>query len=286
MASTRLVQAEAGSGEGQVSDWASQLGEEAKKDYWKGRKLYEENEMELAFKAFASAYESSRDPRLIWNMALCARGMRHFAHAKRLVKEYVKDARSQNVLSPQDEATADAFVKAVSGRVVTAGFSLAPKDAVVLIDGEVLPPVPEPASRDVDVGSHHVEVQAKGFRTQAFRQSFELGKPNQVDVSLEPEGAPVFMYTASGNSIHVDGRTVGTGAWSGTLTPGSHVLEVRDPVGNLERREVYLQDREKRILELWPSRSVAPWVWAMGAFVVGLAFGSAGALILENQGVL
>ena len=47
-----------------------------------------------AYAKFKSAYDASKDPRLLWNMAAMQKSLHHYASAQRLLRKYVAEASS------------------------------------------------------------------------------------------------------------------------------------------------------------------------------------------------
>ena len=63
----------------------------ARAEYAAARILYEDGDYQGALQKLRSAYDSSKDARLLWNMAACEKNLRHYALALGLVERYVSD---------------------------------------------------------------------------------------------------------------------------------------------------------------------------------------------------
>src|SRR5262245_19046704 len=64
----------------------------AKAEYDAGKILYADGDYAGAALKFGSAYDLSKDPRLLWNMAGAEKNHRHYARVEQLVKRYVSES--------------------------------------------------------------------------------------------------------------------------------------------------------------------------------------------------
>src|SRR5258708_2035721 len=64
----------------------------AKEAYEFGRMLRNNQDWAGALRKFEQAYSLSSDPRLLFNMAICARDLRAYARMQQLLKRYEQDA--------------------------------------------------------------------------------------------------------------------------------------------------------------------------------------------------
>src|SRR6476469_2894036 len=55
------------------------------------RLLYGDGDHAGALVKFQAAFDQSKDPRLLWNMAACEKNLRHYAKVMALVERYVKE---------------------------------------------------------------------------------------------------------------------------------------------------------------------------------------------------
>src|SRR3954463_12307468 len=67
------------------------LSGEAQAAYKSAKLLFEDGDHVGALTKFKRAFELSNDPRLLWNMAVCEKELRHYARSAGLVSRYVKE---------------------------------------------------------------------------------------------------------------------------------------------------------------------------------------------------
>src|SRR5688572_33443050 len=63
---------------------------DAKAAYEGGKLLYGDGDFAGARVKFQAAYETAKDPRLLWNVAVCEKGLRHYAKVVELTKKYLE----------------------------------------------------------------------------------------------------------------------------------------------------------------------------------------------------
>ena len=60
---------------------AQSLPPDAKRDYDAGKLLFEDGDYATALLKYRAAYDATHDPRLLWNVAVCQKSLRHYAKA-------------------------------------------------------------------------------------------------------------------------------------------------------------------------------------------------------------
>ncbi len=248
---------------------------DAKADYDAGKALYGNGDNDGALIKFQSAYDRSKEPRLLWNMAACEKNLHHYARALRLVRQY----RTEATLTTEETANVDALVAVMQPFTSKLTVIVSEPGAQVTVDGESLGISPVPPT-SVDVGAHRIRVLKDGF--EEYTRNITAGSTAEVtlDVALAKaihEGR-LAVRASQNASIAIDGRIVGVGTWSGALASGGHSLRVANPRMRPYQSEVHLQDHEVRDLaiSLEPeAKSVPAWVWVVGGAVLagGLATG-------------
>ena len=131
---------------------------EAKALYEIGRSTFDSGDVPGALGRFTRAHELSNDPRLLWNMAACEAGLKHYARAMTLVDRYLGE--SGNLLTEKDRQQATRFRAAAKPLVATVTLSVA-SDVKVTVDGE---PVPTSSILYLDQGRRRVTFTRAGHR--------------------------------------------------------------------------------------------------------------------------
>jgi PEGA domain len=237
---------------------ADSLTGEAKAAYDAGRLLYGDGDFAGAIVKLQAAYDLAQDPRLLWNMAACEKGMRHYAKVVTLVRKYL--AAGGDVIGEDDRKQAEELLAAIESFTVGLAISVNEPDAQVTIDGEPVGTTPLPGPVTVDIGARQIEVKKPGFLP--FSQSVPVGgsKDAALAVKLVPEvhQGELTVNAPPTATILIDGKRVGVGHFVATLGSGGHTLRVEAPAMRPYQSEVMIQDREKRGVDVVLEASAAP----------------------------
>jgi hypothetical protein len=250
----------------------------AKGDYESGKLLFTDGDYAGSLVKFSSAFEASKDPRLLWNMAACEKNLRHYAKALKLVRQYVADG--DKVLTDQDKQEAGELIKVMEPFTAKLKVTVDEPEAEVTIDDEVIGKSPvEPLV--VDIGTRKLRVHKDEF--EEFTKDLPVGGAAEVSVDVKlvkivHEGRLV-VKASNDATIAIDDKVVGTGTWAGVLPSGGHTLKVTAPKFRVYQAEVLIQDKQSRdvavTLEAEPSKGLPAWAWIAGGVVVagGLTVG-------------
>jgi hypothetical protein len=259
---------------------------DAKADYDSGKLLYGDGDYAGSLVKFSSAYDRSKDARLLWNMAACEKNLRHYAKALRLVRQYVKDG--DPLLPEQDKAEATDLVKVMEPFTAKLQVTVSEAGAEVTIDDELIGPSPvEPVL--VDIGTRKLRVRKDEY--EEFAKEVPVGGAAQVSIDVKlvkivHEGHLV-VKASDLATIAIDDRVVGTGTWSGALPSGGHTLKVTAPKMRVYQAEVLIQDKQSRdvavTLEPEPSKGLPAWAWITGGVVVAGGLGVGGYFLFKQD---
>lgn len=249
------------------------LSGEAKQAYDSGKLLFEDGDAAGAITKFRRAYELSKDPRLLWNAAVCEKELRHYAAAARLVTQYLKEGSGK--ISAESRDNAVATQQALRGFYSELTLEKMPPGSRVSIDGVSVGTAPLQGPVPVDLGRHRVRVERDGF--EPFERQLEV--PGATPVSLEVVLAPTstngtldVRSQGPQDIISIDGKAVGSGQWQGSLTAGEHVVRVTSSGKKPYESRVQLSAKGSRslqvVLEDEKKGAVWPWLVAGGAAVV------------------
>jgi hypothetical protein len=264
---------------------ADTLSGQAKADYDSARMLFGVSDYAGALIKFGSAYNASKDARLLYNMATCESKLHHYAKALGLMKQYVKDGGA--LLTDQDRADADAAVKAFEPLTSSVTINVSEPGASISVDDEVIGQSPI-APVVVDIGVHKVRVSKPEFTDFTADLTVSGSAQFTVDARLAPvvhEGH-VSVRAGATDAIAIDGSPVGTGSWSGNLKSGGHTLRVTAEGMVAYQSEVLVQDGQSRDLSVTlnpePSHGLLPtWAWIAGGVVVAGGLGVGGYFLFK-----
>ena len=153
--------------------------------YLKGRDLFEAGDVVTGHAKLLEAYELSKNPRLLWNLAACSKSGRQYARAIRELTTFLHDGR--------DQITADQAKRAEDVRatlyslVATVTVKASPAGATITLDDEALPPGEGPYY--LELGKHEVRVAHEGYRTESRIVDIKSTKALAVEFELRSEAA-------------------------------------------------------------------------------------------------
>ncbi len=257
---------------------------QAKTDYDLGRILYNDHDDAGAYVKFEHAYEQSKDPRLLWNMATCEKNRRHYARVLRLIDRYQREGAGRLTAAQRSEAAEVA--RTVRLLVSTLRLSVDEPGASVFVDDELVGSTPILEPIHVDLGKRRVRVSKQGFKDNVVVQDFAGGSEVTVSMMLlpAPHEGHLSVVTASDGSISIDGKTVGEGRWEGKVPSGSHSIRVSAPGMRAYVTEAKVRDGESRTLDIALEREksgVPAFVWIGASVIAAGGLGVGGYFLLR-----
>ncbi|WP_437591229.1 PEGA domain-containing protein [Sorangium sp. So ce1000] len=273
-------------GEAPPPPLAERLSDAARADYEFGKTLFRNGDFANAYIKFQSAYESSKDARLLWNMIACTSKMHRYRQLLSLVERLKQEDRG--VLLPEDWATIAEVERNARALVGHLDIAVSERDAEVTIDGEPIGKTPLAGKVTVDAGTRRIRVFKPGFIEQVRVESVAPGVELSLDVRLarRMNGGKLSILASPGDRLSLDGEFLGEGQWEGIVPSGRHVVRVTAPGKVPYRAEILVQDdalssvRVGLVSAEKPSGTPA-WVWIAGAGAVVAAALSAGVLLLH-----
>lgn len=256
-----------------------------KADYISGRVLFEDGDYAAALIKFQNAYESSKDPRLLWNIAACEKALRHYARVLKLLERYVQEGGT--LLTEQDLADADSVVSAVQPLVSKLSVASVPSGAEVLVDDESLGKTPL-EGRLIDIGNRRVVLRLNGYEDFVVPTAVKGGEALKLQGELKKivhEGT-VTVTAKPGNLITIDGKGVGDGRWTGVLSSGPHTLRVTAAGYRAYQSEISVRDRSSRTIQVELEKEAAgvpTWVWIAGGVVLASGATVGGILLFSKE---
>jgi hypothetical protein len=250
----------------------------AKASYDAAKLLFTDGDYKGARVKFQSAFEDSKDPRLLWNMAVCEEKLRHYSRVVNDINRYLTESGA--AISDQERNDAKQLRDTIQGFTAGITLKISEPDADVLLDGEVVGKSPLAAPIVADIGERQVVVRKAGFGE--FSQTIQLSGPQTIDVQLvkQTHEGRLEVTAPDGAQIKIDGQPMGIGTWSGVLPSGGHQLLVSAPHMRNYQSEVVLTDAQTRTvgvtLEAESKNGGIPmWAWVAGGVVLvgGLSVG-------------
>jgi hypothetical protein len=222
----------------------------AKAEYEAGRILYGDKDYQNAIVKFQRAYDMSKDPRLLWNVAVCEKNLRHYARMLATIRRYQKDGAS--LLTAEEKARADEIVATVATFVSALTVNVDEAGAEVFIDDEKVGTTPLPGPVTVDVGTRRVRVIKPGFKPKELQKPVPGGGALAMDIQLEKEVHRGRLVVVAGaeDIIALDGKVIARGRWEGTVPSGGHQLRITAPGMTPFQSEAVVQDAQLRRIDV------------------------------------
>jgi hypothetical protein len=253
----------------------------ARADYAAARILYEDGDYSGAYTKLAAAYEASRDPRLLWNMAACEKALRHYGSVIDLLERYLNEGK---LLIGDDERQAThELVETVRAFVNELRLDVSPEGTRVIVDGSPVATAPLGKPLRLEMGKRKLRFEKPGFVPYETEMELSGGKSAELKVALQAELHEGTLRIVSDPSavISVDGHVVGTGLWTGNLPSGTHLVTLSAQGKRAHTTEVVIRDRDTSSLHVnlvdevraAPSDSTSQALWWI---VGGIALAGAG----------
>ena len=256
---------------------AQSLAGSAKESFDSAQVLVNNGDFGGAFAKFGQAYDLSRDPRLLFNMAVCQRNLHDYARMQQLLTRYEREAADS--MSPKDKADVDGALAAIHNLVGTVRLSVSEPDASLAIDGEAAGTTPIADPIALNLGKHMFAVRKDGF--EPAQQEVDVVGGNETPLSItlvaHHEAGRLVVAASDGATVVVDAQTAVKGRFDAQLAIGPHEVQVTQPGKMPYKADVDLRDGETRTLDvsLEDEKHRAPvWPWVLaGVAVAGASVG-------------
>jgi hypothetical protein len=250
---------------------------DAKAEYEAARLLFDDADYVGAAAKFNHAHELSADPRLLWNVAVCEKELRHYARASALVERYLAEAG--NRLTEENRRSANETLAALRGFFSRLTLTGVPAGAQVLVDDGLVGTAPLAAPLELDLGSRKIRAERSG--DEPFEQTLEVPGNSEMTLAVVMRPLPVTAHliitTQADGVIRLDDRVLGSGRWEGGVAPGRHQVRVVADNRKPFETQIELAPRQSRTLDvtLVANDKAVLWPWIAGgaAIAVGAAVG-------------
>jgi len=242
----------------------------AKDAYVSAQILLNNGDFPGALKKYSQAYDLSKDPRLLFNMAVCARSLRAYARMQSLLTRYVREAGT--AMSPEDKADVGNALAAIRNLVGTVRLAVTEADADVAVDGEAVGTTPMAEPMVIDLGTHKVSVTKPGFQSAEQTIDVQGGTAVAVAITLVAQRHVAQLIVASDDNaiVGIDDKLPAKGRFDGQVASGTHDVRVTENGKVDYRAQVDLKDGETRTLQvtLEGEKHGAVWPWVAGGAAV------------------
>jgi len=270
---------------------AQSLTGEAKASYESARLLLEDNDYPGALAKFSHAYDVSNDPRLLWNMAVCEKELRHYARTATLIERYLAEGGTR--VTPAQRQTASETQAALRSFYVVVKLDGAPEGATVFVDGLRAGETPLTEPLLVDLGSRTLRLERAGF--EPFETTLQVAGGGDLDVPVVmPPLAPVpvaparlsIVTSGPADIVALDGKVVGSHSWQGVVVVGEHTVRVTSEGKKPYEAHVQVQPGSTRSLQITledADKHSNVWFWVAGGAVAAAGAVVGGYFLLKPQ---
>lgn len=213
---------------------ADRLAPDARKHFDSALVLYEDSNWEGAYTEFKTAYEMSKEARVLRNVAVCEKNLKRYADAiATLQRALVEGADFEPELAQQVKDEIDILMPLTS--VVTIEVNEA--GAEVSVDGRPLGTSPLSGTFRVNVGERVISAKKPGFIDVSQKVGISGSTTVPIKLQLEPSvktGAAKVVVTGLPAKVvakvSIDGVEHGNAPYeAASLVAGKHTFEVSAP---------------------------------------------------------
>jgi|HubBroStandDraft_1064217.scaffolds.fasta_scaffold10765_2 PEGA domain-containing protein len=239
-----------------------------------------------AMTKFGQAYDLSKDPRLLFNMAVCARNLHDYARMQGLLVRYQHDGAVG--MSAEDNADVENALAAIRTLVGRVKVSVNEADASVVVDGQRVGTTPLAESIVLNLGKHTVSVSKDGF--QSSEQTLDLGGGTETSLSVtlvvQRHAGHLIVASDPNATVVIDGQSAAKGGFDGPLPVGTHEVQVTESGKLAYKAQVDLRDGETRSLDVTlenESQGAPIWPWIVGGVAVAAGAAIGGYFLFQPQ---
>lgn len=236
---------------------------------------------------FRLAYDESKDARLLWNIAACEKGLRHYAKMTLLIEQYLREGSP--LIGEKDLSDAQTVLDEIRTLVAQLELTINEPAATVFVDDEKVDATPGSKLR-VDMGPRKIRVSKVGFEDWSTVQNVLGGTTVPVTVELKKvRHVGTLRIQADGAyDVLVDGTRVGIGNWTGELPSGAHTLDVRGKGMLPYQSDVVVTDEQMNLVRVSLRPETAAnaqnsntWLWVTGGTLLAAGLVTGGYFLLR-----
>src|SRR5258706_5726744 len=161
-----------------------ELPESARRDWDAARDLLEANDFAGALVEYLRAYEISKNPRVLYNVGVCEKNLRHYARAVARFKQELGEG--QGKLTPEEMQNVKDAIAALETFVSTVEVTTNEPGATLFIDNDEAGVTPLGHPVPIDVGPHVLPLHKDGFGDASQNVTISGGTPAKASFSIEP----------------------------------------------------------------------------------------------------
>ena len=204
----------------------AQAGDDAKRHFTNGVRLFEDRNFAGALVEFEASYQKNPTAVALQNIAVCQKGLFRYAEAIATLERMLRDFATQ--LSPEDKKAAEDAIRDMTALLGTIVVKVTPADARVSVNDAILTAEALKSPVRLAAGEYRVVAEAPGYARQEKMVTVVSGQKDQpLVLTLSPlSGMLVIRAHDSQAAIAIDGVQVGYEEWRGPVSAGPHEIYV------------------------------------------------------------
>jgi hypothetical protein len=208
------------------------LPDDAKKQWDTGIAFAQRSYWDPARAAFLQAYELSKNPRVLFNVAVMEKNLGRYPQAIEVFRRELREGKGQ--LTAEEETEIKNAIAGLEQFLMAISIEVSEPGAKVFVDQEEVGVSPLPGPVTVAIGSHVVRATKAGFADAQERVSGDRKAP-AVSLKLEPihktSRVNVSVVGPPSAIVKIDGKEVGGAPYSGQVlvSPEPHQFSAEAP---------------------------------------------------------
>ncbi|HEY8072837.1 MAG TPA: PEGA domain-containing protein [Labilithrix sp.] len=196
-----------------------QLPEEAKKPWDAAVELYKHGNWDGARTSFLAAYDLSKNPRVLFNVAVCEKNMGRYARA---IDFYKRELAEGKDLAPDEQAEVRTQITGLEQFVATLVIDVNEPGADVYVDDQKVgtSPLKDPVS--VQLGERRIRASKPGFADAVETRDLKGGSSATVALKLTPAQrttlVKVNVVGPPAADVYIDNKLVGPAPYTGQVS--------------------------------------------------------------------
>ncbi|MBS2015535.1 MAG: PEGA domain-containing protein [Deltaproteobacteria bacterium] len=196
-----------------------QLNAEAQKHWDTALALYQRNQWDGARTSFNAAYEASKNPRVLFNVAVCEKNLGRYARAIEVFKRELEEGKG--TLAPDEEAEIKTQISGLEQFVATLVIEVNEPGAEIFVDETKVGVSPLPGPVSVQLGERRIRATKAGFGEA--RETIELKGGSSGRVALKMASntktslVSINVLGPQNATVKIDGKEVGPAPYKGQV---------------------------------------------------------------------
>lgn len=207
----------------------AQLSGDARDAWDRAQQLLRAKNFEGGLVEFTRAYDLSKNPRVLFNVGICEKGLSHYARASMRFEQELREGDA--TLTDDEKRELREAIAIVRRYVTTVSVTSSEPGAHLLVDGFEIGVTPFKEPITVDVGHRELTLKKDGFVSQTKGIDVNAGVPAAVDFHLDAlnktGNVTVSISGAPSATISMDGIDMGPAPFKGNVAVGRHTFEAK-----------------------------------------------------------